>query len=371
MDAFGADEKYSSISQRVASTYRRMLTAYCPALPDGLTPVQQAELTVSQEHLHAFFTALYDALAAAPDGFGLPLGEDVSIVADHDKDGPNKTDLKRILDRPRKLIEDGLEFLRSAALDGQLDGDMLRIDPQAPSLGYLKKKPGRAWLQGLGSIGTALNEANGQYILTSTRFPRMMYALQLLSEACAGCENKALGRVFFARCDLCALRQDFHVDIPGLYRSFPPKDFASAVEMHAFFTARSYQPQITLERMFGWDVKYQGKRSVKSTPLFQVSFDERMLHPMHAQIKCASASRLLPLIPNQSQALQTDFHRRLFPCRDCSWCDNSKTLGPTEVVFQGQARKVCWYVNPDIETLDEATIALVKEYAALHEKLDA
>lgn len=370
MDTFGIGGKFKSISQRVASTYQRMLTAFCPVVPDEIPTGKQVEIVDSQQQLHSFFSDLYDALYTAPEAFGLPVTEDIFLLSDHGKDGPKKTDVKRLLDRPRKYIEEGLMFLRSAAASGKLYDQNLLIEPQDPSLTFLKKKSGRAWINGLASIGLSVVEGSGPIILTSERYPKIMTALQALAQASERCENSNLGLVFFSRCDFKALRDDFNVDPLDLFHVFGPEDRIHAEEIHAFFTERGYQTLVWLERIFQWDVKYQGKRTFKASPLFKIIFDERLLHPMRTQIKIASATRVAPIISNSSQALQSDFSQRLFPCHDCGWCANKRGIQhPMAFSYQGQERRICWYVNPDIDNLTEEAIALIKEYTLLHEEM--
>ena len=70
----------------------------------------QAEAAASQADLHAFFQALYETIFSTPEQFGLPVSEDVFYLVDHSKEGLNKTDIKKILDKPRALIEEGHPF---------------------------------------------------------------------------------------------------------------------------------------------------------------------------------------------------------------------------------------------------------------------
>ena len=370
MDAFGIDGKFASISQRVASTYRRMLTDFCPVIPEGLLPEQQEAALASQRDLHAFFTDLYASMYADPALFGLPLAEDTYAISDHGKEGINKTDVKRILDRPRKQIDEGLGLLRALAVNGRVDGDVLVAAPDDPALAYLKKKQGRAWVSGLAAAGLDLVDTAGAYILRSERFPRMMLALKALAQASTRCKDANLGQVFFARCDFQALKDHFKPDPVDLFRILRPEDTAWAVEQHAFFTTRGYQPQVTLNCLWQWQIKYQGKRSIKGTPLFEIDFDERLLHQMRAQIKCAAAFRIAPLVEKHSPALQEDFTRRTFKCLNCHWCDTRPHLGPVEITLGGETRKVCWYVPGDLNEFTQESAALVKEYALLHEELE-
>lgn len=369
MNTFGIDGKYDSISQRIASTYWRMLTDFCPILPDGLTPEQQDAAIASQRDLHAFFTDLYHAIYTAPAQFGLPLAEDTFVLKDHAKEGANKTDVKRILDRPRKQIDDGLDFLRKLAISGKVEGDTLTIALDDPALDFLKKKQARTWVRGMAALGLDLVDAAGAYFLRSEKYPNMMPALQALAQACARCENPNLGWVFFARCDFRALNNDFNIDALDLYRTTRPEDYAWAAEQHAFFTARGYQAQVFADRIWAWQVKYQGKRSIKGSPLFEVDFDERILHQLRAQIKCAAATRIAPLLEKASPALQADFQNRVFNCHDCTWCDSRPHLGPVEINTGSETRKICWYVTGDLDELTPESAALVREYTELHEAL--
>jgi hypothetical protein len=115
-------------------------------------------------------------------------------------------------------------------------------------------------------------------------------------------------------------------------------------------------------------VKYQGDRKIKATPLYPVDYDDRYLRPLRMQIKCVSSARLVDLMPSQSQLLQDDFSRRVNVCRadECNWCQNQKALGPSELVYNGESRTVCWYTNPDVREFDENTVELIQQYEQLH-----
>jgi hypothetical protein len=369
MNANPTQGTFQSTSQRVAATYRRMLSEFYPVLPAGLDLTRQAEMQAAQADLHAFFQALYDALFDHPDQFGLPPVPDVYLLVDHSKEGPDKTEVKQTLDRQRKLVEDGLNFLSVFARAARLEGPVMVLPASSAAADFSKKKSGRAWLQGMQIAGFVLTQSEGTLSAANPRFPLMMPALKDLAESCATFKDEHVGMVFFTRCDFRALRHESRTTALDLYRAFDPTSYDWAAGLHAFFTSRGYQEQVEINRLFGWTVKYQGKKSVKATPLFQVGFDDRFLQPMRAQIKCASAQRVIPLLPGQSSALQDDFSRRAVPCSGCTWCTNNKTLGPTEFEDHGKTRKVCWYVNADLDQYTEETADLVKEYAQMHEKL--
>lgn len=361
MDATNFQGVYSTTSRRAANTYRGMLSEFTP-LPGSLS-------IEAQRDLHDFFTALYNELCAAPETFGLPTAADVYLIEDHAKEGPNKTAVKNVLDKQHKLIDGGLSFLAAAGREGRLVGDELFLAAGVGAADFLKKKPGKSWISGMERAGLALIAVDGGVCLQNARFPRMMAALQALAHACASCADTALGQLFFARCDLRALAGDFTVQPLDLYRIFPAEDTAWAADLHEYFTTRGYQAQVEFGRIYAWTVKYQGKRAVKATPLFQVDFDERYLHQMRAQIKCASVQRIVGRVAQQSAALQADFAGRVFNCGDCSWCDTRPHLGPSEFSYAGETRKICWYIPGDLKQITPETRELVKEYAVMHETL--
>jgi hypothetical protein len=369
MYAIPTNGVFQSASQRVASTYLRMLSEFCPVFPAGLVPVQQAEMQAEQADLHGFFQALYDALYKAPDQFGLPAAADIYLKVGHSQEDPDKGEVKRALDRPRKQVEDGINFLSLFACQANLMNNELVLAPDSDAMVFLKKKPGRTWVHGMEIAGLIFTQNGDTVGAANERFPQMMPALKALAEGCAGFPGPGLGGVFFARCDFRSLLQEFKVAALDLYRAFDPASFAWAYQLHAYFTGRGYQEMVECGRLFNWVVKYQGKKSIKATPLFQMGFDDRYQLPMRVQIKCASAQRIAPLLPGQSLALQEDFNRRAFNCGNCHWCDNQKTLGPYEFEFHGETRKVCWYVLPDLDEFSEETASLVKEYEQMHEGL--
>ena len=369
MDTREIKKIFGNASQRVAYTYQRMLSEFHPVIPDGLSEALQAEMTAAQADLHAFFRKLYDALFDVPEQFGLPATADIYLVVDHAKEGPDKTEVKRVLDRQRKPVEEGLSFLFALGLEGKVGAGALVLDLASAALDFTRRKSGRAWVKGMECAGLVLNQAVGAVVASNEQFPKMFTALELLAEACARCENPDVGRVFFARCDFRALKHDFSVAAQDLFRIFTPENTAWAAELHDYFTGKNYKAQVEIGRMFSWTVKYQGKKSIKATPLFQVDFDERLLNQMRAGIKCASAQRVVPLLPDQSRALQDDFARRANRCGDCHWCDNKPSLQPVEYEYRGELRKICWYVNSDLNEFSRETIGLVKEYALMHEGL--
>jgi hypothetical protein len=369
MDTNNVKNGFANSSQRVAYTYQRMLSPFYPVNVEGLTGAQQVEMSAAQADLHAFFRVLYDALYTDPEQFGLPFAADSYLVVDHSKEGRDKTEVKRVLDRQRKLVDEGLNFLSAFGQQARVEGKSLVLDPGSGAMDFFKKKNGRAWAKGMERAGLIFTLTSGSLVGSNMKFPNMMPALKLLAESCVSCENQDMGRVFFARCDFRALQQDFSVTAPDLFHAFKPENADWAMNLHNFFIDRDYKALVEIGRMFAWSVKYQGKKSIKASPLFQVDYDERLLNQMRAGIKCASAQRLTPLLPNQTKALQDDFARRSNRCGDCHWCDNQKSLGPVEYEYEGERRKICWYVNSDLNEFSRETVDLVKEYALMHEGL--
>jgi hypothetical protein len=171
---------------------------------------------------------------------------------------------------------------------------------------------------------------------------------------------------------LRALQSGYDPAVLDLYRIFSPSEYAHLTELHEFFTGLGYQTSLQVG-VNNWVVKYQGNRKVKGSPLFQVEYQERFTNPLCVHIKCASANRIITLLPRHSQALQDDFFKRSLRCRAeaCNWCQNRKGMGPSTLVYAGQEYPTCWYVLPDVRKLTGESVALIKEYALMHEELAA
>lgn len=358
-------EQYSSLAQRAAASYLRLLVNY-----DALALEQAGEVREQQRDLWGFFKAFYVALYERPDQFGLPILPDDSFVPGEPNGTERKAELNRKLKRPRELIGNALAFLMLVGRDGRLEGSELVGGEDAAQ--SLKKIRGlRAFLQALSAAGLAVQESAGSVRLADPRFPAMMPALQALAKACAGMEDAKLGAVHFARCDFRALQPGYQLDALDLYRTLPAKDFTQLRELHEYFIEKNYKVIVVINSMFTWMVQYQGKRQVKSTPLFQVEYQERHRDPTLMFIKPASVQRIAPLVPQQSRQLQDDFFARANYCpgkEKCGWCETHPNLGPTSMKRDGKPVVVCWYINPDIDR-DEHTVDLVKEYAEMHAAL--
>jgi hypothetical protein len=361
-------ETYTSIAQRVAASYLRFLTPSAVLFPersDGNLPPGLA----SQRDLHDFFQAFYHALFAHPEQFGLPLVEDDAYVEGEANGTAHKAELNRKLKRPRDLIHAGLGFLLEAGNAGLIQGEALQV-PAATATQLKKNRGLRTFLQGLRAAGLVLVEENGTTTLRNPSFPEMMPAFQALAQSCSANPKADLGLFHFSRCDLRALLPRYTIDVMDLYQALPPAASQYMATLHAYFLQKKYQPILAISGVSAWMVQYQGKRQIKSTPIFQVEYQERYRHPVTLFIKPASTSRIAPLIERHSPALQDDFFRRANYCRgdECGWCRNNKTLGPTAMQRHGEPVVVCWYTNP-VVTPNEQCVALIKEYVELHEEL--
>ncbi len=221
------------------------------------------------------------------------------------------------------------------------------------------------------SAGLLISETDGKATLSSARFPAMLPALKTLAARCAQNPDPKLGKFNFARCDFKALAADYSPQVMDLYRVFSASDYAILSRLHAFFTEMGYQPLVRIYGIFSWEVKYQGKRQIKATPLFQVEYSERYKNPFRLHVKCASTNRIAALIPRQPRSLQEDFFKRANRCNGdkCGWCKNRPNLGPTVLEHDGSPVTLCWYTNPDVRVIDEDTVDLMKQYAWMHEEL--
>jgi hypothetical protein len=198
----------------------------------------------------------------------------------------------------------------------------------------------------------------------------MLPALQALARSCAAYREQEMGKFLFVSCDFRAL-DGYAPQALDFYRAFKGFEHQLVTELHAYFTSRNYKTEMDIRVPFAWVVKYQGDRKIKSTPLFQIEYDDRHARPLGMQIKCVSTARLVEIVSKQPQLLQDDFERRVLNCRgdDCGWCRNQKTLGPVDMEFRGELRTVCWYTNPDLRKFDEHTVELIRQYEQMHAQL--
>jgi hypothetical protein len=352
---------FENISQRVVYSYIRSLA----------TAQQGQAHEAAQRDLHAFFELLYAEMYRRPGLFGLPTAKDAWVQEGEPDHKQKLIEVNRLIDRPRKLIDSGLSYLSEIGRVCRLEGEQAWVggEDYAALLAGAKVKP--AFLQGLECVGLTAELVDGAMRVSNERFPHMLLALKALASACQAVDPPSLGRFHFARCDFRTMEKLYSPDALDLYNVFPAECRQYLTSLHHYMTGMGYKPVLNLYGIHAWEVKYQGNRKIKATPLFQVDFQERFLFPLLVFIKCASANRLVEMMPQQSQMLQEDFYHRTTMCQEsrCDWCKNRKNLGPSLLKFMDQEKTVCWYVLPDISELNRATSELIKEYVQLHESL--
>lgn len=363
-----ARQRFDSAAQRAAYSYLR---AQADLKFDEMPSLGIRQMTTHAQELgslHAFFKDMYSSLYRDPEQFGLPLVEDQSLTEDEPDAKDKKQQVKKLLDKPRGMINAGLDFLMLIGQQGILESQSLYVDGYEALV--KQSKVSKKFLEGLEKVGMKVSPSNGGKRIENTQHPLMMPALKVFAEHCAAYRNALLGKAQFARCDLRA-GIDTIPQPMELYRAFDGEVAERVVHLHEYFTGKGYQTEVTVTSPFAWLVQYQGSRKIKASPMFQVGYDDRYARPMRMQIKCASTNRIAPLLPKQSQALQDDFMRRVFRCQGdkCGWCRNKKTLGPTMMIYRGEEVIACWYSNPDVAVLDEGMVALIKEYEQMHTRL--
>ncbi len=361
---------FENISQRVAYSYLRFLSdpehfpSEDPALVEPVT-------LAAMNDLHGFFVSLYSTMFASPAVFGLPDAEDACITGIEKDPVQFKQEVTRKMKKPRERIEQGLAYLSLAGQRGCLEGENLRLSREEYA-GILKEsKVKKPFLQGLIAVGLGVAEEEASMRLYSQRFPAMMPALKRLAGACAQRTERNLARFFFTRCDFQVLDPQYRPGVLELYRVFAPEDYERVVQVHEFLSRLKYKPEIGIYPNTGFEVQYQGRREVKTSPLVRIEYADRYQDPLQVDIKCASTDRLLPHVFTQPLFLQEDFARRALTCQGdkCGWCKTRPHLGPSEFEFAGESRTICWYVNPDFLSFNAETARLVEQYALLHEEL--
>jgi hypothetical protein len=348
---------YGNISQRAVSSYIKTLAD--PSLTDEQT-------SRSQIDLHAFFKGLYRNLFEHPELYGLPVNPDTCIVLDEPNEKDKKQAVKLKLNKPRTMISQALDFLMQAGVKGRLEGHNLVLEDIQAAV--KQSGIGRKFLAGLESSGLIGIETG---VLSSPQYPEMMAGLQALALGCAGYPGERTGTFHFARCDFRALSPSYEPDVLELYKIFGPEEYARVSRLHEYFSARGYKTSLEIGGVYAWTVKYQGNRKVKATPFFQVSYEERYENSLRTVIKCASTNRIAEFLPQQPRFLWDDFMTRVYSCKgdECGWCRNQKSLGPSEIEYNGETRKVCWFSNGDIRVLDEPAVELIQQYDRMHDLL--
>ncbi len=352
---------YAYISQRAVYPYLRLSAQLNAVQVDG----KNGSWAEEQADLHAFFQALYADMYTQPERFGLSVREDDYIAEKEPNEKDKKQEVKRLLDKPKAMIEAGLDFLMQCGIQGVLDGKRLRLEHYPAILA--ESKITKKFLPGLGGSGIVISASGEQAILSNSRFPSMMPALQALAKQCAACSDERLGKFIFATCDFRAL-DGYETQAPDLYRAFDGAEAQIVSELHTYFESKGYKAEIDVHAPGAWSVKYQGDRKVKSSPLYQVDYLDRYLRPLRMQIKCASTHRLEEILSSQPQLLQDDFYWRVNDCRgdECRWCQTRSYVRPATLELRGETRKVCWYTSSDVRVFNEHTVELIQQYEQMH-----
>ena len=362
---------FANVSQRVAYSYIRSLTDFTAAMPEGFGSPEQCGLEASQQDLHAFINRLYTALFEAPEQFGLPLTEDACITGSEENPVQFKQEVTKKLNKPRALVEQGLDFLMLVGQRGWLADGVLALERETYAALINESKVKKPFLKGLVGVGLTVMESEEMVMVSSPAYPNMMPALKSLSEACARYEDQRMGKFNFARCDFRALDGCFTPGALDLYPVFDPIDRERVERLHIFVLDLQYKMISQVGGVHGWEVQYQPRPKVKTSPLLRIEYSERYKNSLQVDVKCASTSRIIPLVYQQPRFLQEDFARRVISCNGsaCNWCKDKKGLGPSEFEFDGVQKTICWYHNPDVDELNEKTLQLLQQYALMHEEL--
>lgn len=349
---------YASLEQRVAVTFL-----------NGLIKEQPED--ASRHDLHRFFYTLYQALYESPEQFGFKIQEDEYLLEHEEGEKEHKQDLARKMKKSRNVIVKTLELLMHIGKNGTIEDNVLTMEKDEMLKKAFRSRNQKKFFTGMAVLGFTFTDDGEQVTFHSESTPNMLPALQALAKVCVEHEDPRVGLFNFWRCDFNALETpNFTPPIEDLYALLMEDDRKRLLELHAYFIEHGYDPEAFIYDT-KWDIKYQGDRKIKSTPLYQITYEDRYINPLRVNIRPVSTGRLKELIPAQSTALQTDFSNRAYPCRgdECGWCYSKKTLGPSTISFNGESRVVCWYTNPMVTPFTDESVPLVKEYEQMHARL--
>ena len=371
MTSQGTNPAFVNISQRVVFSYQRQMPEFTPMLPDTLSTSAQHDLRVTQQELDAFFRALYQAIYDHPETFGLPITEDIDMG--HGDSKEKKQAVARQIKKPRDKMVHGVHFLYHVAQRGTQVESQLRLQKEDYDSFFAKSpRVKKKLVKGMQTVGLDVSEQNDAVLVGNTHYPHMMPALQALAQACAQRDDEKLATWLFARCDLRALDADHQPDILEMLRTaLSPTEHERAVKLHDALSEMAYDASMAIGGVHNWRIRYQSKRAIKATPLFEYEYDERQKRPLQLRVKCVATNRLMPLLSQQPTLLQQDFFRYAHKCAapECSWCKTRKGLNPSVLEYAGEKRTICWWMQRHFSELDGQAVDLVKQYAKLHEGL--
>ena len=325
----------------------------------------------TQHALRQFFSELYQALYDHPESFGFKLQPDDYLIENEEGEKEHKQSLARKMKKSQKVIKATLDFLMHLGVNGTLEGDVLSMPKDDIAETAFRSRNQKQFFARMAELGMHITADDDRVAFHCEHTPEMMAALQALAKACAEHKERRAGLCNFWRCDFNAIETpDYIPPVEELYTLFRQEDQVRLLELHAYFTEHGYRPSAEIYEAT-MIIKYQGDRKVKSTPLYQLDWDDRYQNPLRVEVKSASTVRLKDLIPLQSEVLQADFSKRVYPCQGdkCGWCYDKKALGPSKVSFNGETRVVCWYSYPMIYPFTDESVPLIKEYEQMHAQL--
>jgi hypothetical protein len=295
----------------------------------------------------------------------MPTGEDLAMQEDHHH--PDQKKLKSTINRELKkahrimgMFLDFLELIGSSYQSGRIDET--RLAEFATENPRTKKK--------LFDALSPLVTLNGETI-SSERSTAAFAALVDLVERADRVSDPKQWRYNFSRLDLASISQCRYPDSEEIFQVFDPDERKILEAVHRYFLSKGYRYTFAEDGVRKWEIKYQGDRKKKGSPLFQIDYDERFYNPMRLFIKCAAVGRIAPLLKGFSESLRDDFYKRVHMCNEekCGWCKDRKGLGPTVLTIEGEERNVCWYTRSEIDEVNDMTVLLIQEYEQLHSAL--
>lgn len=346
---------YDSISQRAVDTYRRALLPFDSAARDART--------VSRRQLHSFFVTLYDFMYENPEQFGMSVTDDDCLENDV-AGGDHSSAVLRKLNQQRKKITATIELLRSAGESGRLEGDSLLI-PVAEHREMVASTPRvlAKCMAGLAEIGLLVAERDDGVIVEHSRYPKMMAALSEFACAQKARQGSKLGHIYLARCDFNSLDANYEPGVEGVFSYFDPETRDQATALHEFMLETGHTADLAHDKIYEWELDYQGPRKIKSTQLVRVRYDDRYRDSGLVYVLCAASARLVPYFDEQPEPVQDDFRERIHECDpNCNWCEDKKGLEPAE--FEG--RTICWFTSNRPHAIDDESMQLVRDYVRWH-----
>jgi hypothetical protein len=356
-------ETYPSIQQRVIASFVRCLAPKTVGVP---TTISESAL----DALHTFFADWYADMFAHPENYGFALTPDDAVMEGEADEKDHKQAVTRPMKKVWEVIQQALTFLMQAGAQGVPFGDGLALPIGAVPMP--KQRAVQKCLHGMQAVGLTVKVEGESVLFSGERLADMLPALQALASACAAHSDSNMGLFNFGRCDLKAIvTMDYVPDAADLLYCFTPEEEKRLRQLHDFFLSSGHKTIVKVGGHADWLVQYQGNRRIKSTPLYQFEYDYRYRNPLRIQFKFASTNRLAPLLAQDEALLADFFQHHAYTCHgdDCGWCYNRKNLGPSTLVYQGETKVACWYTITAIKPLNDENVALIRQYAQLHEQL--